>query len=172
MAPVLYRVGAFPPKDLDLARLLPLIGPASAEIARFDGVLSAVPNAHVLLSPLMTQEAVLSSKIEGTQATLGEVLEYEADGESEDESKQADIVEILNYRTAMYRAVAEMRKLPLSQRVLRNAHRTLMQGVRGRNKSPGEYRKGPNWIGPEGCPIELAKFVPPGADPVPEAMSA
>ena len=157
---------------MDLARLLPLIGPASAALARFDGVLSAVPNANVLLSPLTTQEAVLSSKIEGTQATLGEVLEFEAGDESQSESKRADIVEILNYRAAMHGAVKAMQTLPLSQRVLRKAHRTLMQGVRGRNKSPGEYRKGSNWIGPEGSPVEMARFVPPGADRVPVAMSA
>lgn len=73
-----YHDGQFPPEDLDWARLVPLIGPANAAVARYDGMLAAIPNAHVLLSPLMTQEAVLSSRIEGTQATMGEVLEYEA----------------------------------------------------------------------------------------------
>ena len=71
--PVNYHEGRFPPRDLDWARLVPLIGPANAAVARYDGVLSAIPNAHVLLSPLTTQEAVLSSRIEGTQATMGEV---------------------------------------------------------------------------------------------------
>ena len=76
--PVHYREGQFPPEDLDWGRLVSLIGPANAAVARYDGMLTAIPNAHVLLSPLTTQEAVLSSRIEGTQATMGEVLEYEA----------------------------------------------------------------------------------------------
>ena len=77
--PVRYHSGKFPPKDLDWPRLIPLIGPASASLARYDGVLSSIPNAAILLSPLTTQEAVLSSRIEGTQATMTEVLEFEAD---------------------------------------------------------------------------------------------
>ncbi len=68
--PVHYRVGAFPPKELEWERLIPLIGPASAAVARYDGLLAAIPNTDVLLSPLVTQEAVLSSRIEGTQATM------------------------------------------------------------------------------------------------------
>ena len=78
MPPVYYHEGAFPPEKLEWERLIPLIGPANAAVARYDGILSAIPNAHVLLSPLTTQEAVLSSRIEGTQATMGEVLEFEA----------------------------------------------------------------------------------------------
>jgi len=78
MGVVKYHEGRFPPRELDWQRLLPLIGPANAAVARYDGVLHGIPNAQVLLSPLTVQEAVLSSKIEGTQATIGEVLEFEA----------------------------------------------------------------------------------------------
>src|SRR5690606_13101466 len=77
---VYYHLGAFPPTELDWPQLIPLLGPASAAVARYDGTLAAIPNAAVLLSPLTTQEAVLSSRIEGTQATMGEVLEFEAEG--------------------------------------------------------------------------------------------
>ncbi|MFA7236204.1 MAG: Fic family protein [Phycisphaeraceae bacterium] len=171
MPPVKYHQGRFPPPELDLNRLLPLIGPASAALARFDGILSAVPNADVLLSPLTTQEAVLSSKIEGTQATFGEVLEFEAGEEAASEEKKADIREVLNYRAALRHAVKQMEKLPLSQRLIRDAHQVLMQGVRGERRTPGEYRRIPNWIGPAGCTVETAHFVPPGADLVPQAMS-
>ena len=80
MAVVKYHEGRFPPGKLDWDRLIPLIGPANAALARYDGLLQAIPNAAMLLSPLMTPEAVLSSKIEGTQATMGEVLEFEAEG--------------------------------------------------------------------------------------------
>ena len=79
--PVHYHYRQFPPTNIDWSKLIPLIGPASAALARYDGTLSVIPNAAVLLSPLTTQEAVLSSGIEGTQATMGEVLEYEAEGD-------------------------------------------------------------------------------------------
>jgi Fic family protein len=82
--PVHYHYDKFPPKDIDWSKLIPFIGPASAALARYDGTLAAIPNANLLLSPLTTQEAVLSSRIEGTQATMGEVLEYEAEGGLDD----------------------------------------------------------------------------------------
>lgn len=172
--PVAYHDGRFPPADIDWPRLLPLIGPANAAIARYEGVLHGVPNPDVLLSPLTAQEAVLSSRIEGTQATLGEVLEFEAQGELFDEStpKKADIREVLNYRAALRESTRLLETLPLSQRLIRRAHELLMQGVRGRNKSPGDYRRVPNWIGPEGCSIEQARFVPCRADRLPDAMAA
>ena len=174
MRPVNYQQGRFPPVELDWPRLIPLIGPANAAIARYEGVLHGIPNANVLLSPLTSREAVLSSRIEGTQATLGEVLEFEAEGAQRDEStpKKADIHEVLNYRAALLAATTQLDKLPLSQRLIKEAHRVLMRGVRGRNKSPGDYRRIPNWIGPHGCSIEEARFVPCPADLLPVAMSS
>ncbi len=172
MPPVKYHHAGFPPKSLDWERLLPLIGPANAAVARYEGLLAGIPNSQVLLSPLSTQEAVLSSKIEGTQATMGEVLEYEASDEAISEEKRGDIQEVLNYRAAMRHAVRSMETLPLSQRVITDAHAVLMDGVRGRNKAPGEYRRMPNWIGPRGCTVETARFVPPSAQQVPVLMSA
>ena len=168
-----YHYKKFPPSDIDWSRLVPLIGPANAALARYDGTLSVIPNAAVLLSPLTTQEAVLSSRIEGTQATMGEVLEYEAEGDSRNisEERKADINEILNYRSAMRHAIELLKELPLCQRVVREAHRVLLEGVRGHGKSPGEYRRIPNWIGAPGCSIEEARFIPISADRLPEAMS-
>jgi Fic family protein len=147
---------------LDWNRLIPLIGPANAGLARYDGLLSAIPNAQILLSPLTTQEAVLSSKIEGTHVTIGEVLEIEAGGESDllSQPKRDDAEEVLNYRKAMRACTAEMEHRPLSQSMLKAAHSLLMQGVRGRDKAPGQYRNEQNWIGPKGCTIEEASFVP------------
>ena len=171
---VAYHQGHFPPDVLDWPQLLPLIGPANAAVARYEGVLHGIPNPNVLLSPLTTQEAVLSSRIERTQATIGEVLEFEAEGEPGDEStaKKADIHEVLNYRAALAEASRLLEELPLSQRLIRLTHARLMQGVRGRNKDPGEYRRIPNWIGPEGCTIEQARFIPCSAEALPDAMSA
>ena len=174
MSAVAYHDGGFQPEDLDWKRLIPLIGPANAAIARYEGLLHGIPNPRVLLSPLTTQEAVLSSRIEGTQATLGEVLELEAQGDLFDEStpKKANIREVLNYRTALVEATRLLDELPLSQRLIRRTHEVLMQGVRGRHKAPGEYRRVPNWIGPPGCGIEEARFVPCSAERVPGAMDA
>ena len=171
-SPIQYHYGKFPPKNIDWMRLVPLIGPANAALARYDGTLAAIPNASVLLSPLTTQEAVLSSRIEGTQATIGEVLEFEAEGETKDisQAQKADINEVLNYREAMWSAVDMLADLPLCQRVLRATHSILLHGVRGHGKAPGEYRKVPNWIGPPGCTIEEARFVPISVDQLQEAM--
>jgi cell filamentation protein, protein adenylyltransferase len=171
--PVRYHEGQFPPQALDWERLVPLIGPANAAVARYDGMLAAIPNAHVLLSPLTTQEAVLSSRIEGTQATMGEVLEYEARGDSDEPAtaKEADIWEILNYRKAMRAATESLQTLPLCQRIILECHKILLSSVRGHGKSPGQYRKIPNWIGPSGCSIEEARYVPIAAEKLPGAMS-
>jgi Fic family protein len=168
-----YHTGGFPPAGLDWPQLIPLLGPASAAVARYDGALAATPNAAVLLSPLTTQEAVLSSRIEGTQATMGEVLEFEAEGDSPDVSveRKADIQEVLNYRKAMRASEQLLETLPICQRVICEAHKVLLSGVRGEGKSPGAFRKIPNWIGPPGCGIDDARFVPISAEKLPEAMS-
>lgn len=172
--PVHYHAGQFPPRKLEWERLIPLLGPTAAAVARYDGVLAAVPNAAVLLSPLTTQEAVLSSRIEGTQATFDEVLEYEARGGPGDRPPErvADIHEVLNYRKALREAERMMADLPLCLRVISAAHQQLMEGVRGHGKSPGEFRRVPNWIGPPGCTIEAARFVPIAAPDLPAAMAA
>ena len=174
MSAVSYHLGAFPPDVLDWSRLVPLIGPANAAVARYSGLLEGIPNPDVLLSPMTTQEAVLSSRIEGTQATMGEVLELEAESPAFEENtpKRTDIREVLNYRAALNEAIRLMRNLPLSERLIRATHRVLMQGVRGRTKDPGEYRRIPNWIGPDGCAVEQARFVPIDAGRLPQAMQA
>ena len=161
MAPVHYRPESFPPDDrLDWAAIVPLIGPTTAAVARYDGLLEAVPNPDVLLAPLGTQEAVLSSRIEGTQATTREVLEYQAGQEAPSSERRDDFVEVLNYRAAMRVAREMLGELPLCLRVVRQAHRTLLHGARGKGKAPGEFRRIPNWIGPANCSIEEARFVP------------
>lgn len=172
MVAIPYHLGRFPPTSLEWSRLIPLLGPAAAAVARYDGMLEAIPDAAVLLSPLTTQEAVLSSRIEGTQATMGEVLEFEAGEEAATPERREDIHEVQNYRAAMREAERQLANLPLSQRVVREMHRVLLRGVRGQNKAPGDYRRVPNWIGAPGCSIEQARFVPIGADRLPDAMSA
>lgn len=174
MTQIRYHSGAFPPRHIDWASLVPQIGPASAAVARFDGTLAAIPNAAVLLSPLITQEAVLSSRIEGTQATMGEVLEFEAgsppDGLSD--GRLENIQEVLNYRRAMRQAQQLLETMPICLRVVLDLHRTLLHGVRGQGKAPGELRRVPNWIGAVGRPEAEARYVPISAGELPQAMSA
>ena len=174
MPTAFYHTGCFPPEQLVWPTLLPLLGPAAAAMARYDALLDVIPNPRLLLAPLMTREAVLSSRIEGTQTTMGEVLQFEAGQAPVSPRRRDDITEVLNYRTAMGQAEQRLMEdeLPLCQRVLKAAHNVLMQGVRGANKSPGEYRCIPNWIGRPDCGREEARFVPITADQLPQAMTA
>ena len=110
---------------------------------------------------MLGREAEQSSRIEGTQATLKEVLEFEAGNIGEDEARKADINEIINYQRALLEAINGLDDLPLSQRLIRNAHETLMQGVRGQHSNPGNYRETQNWVGPQGGQIKDALFIPP-----------
>ena len=153
-----------------------MIGPAHAAVAGYEGMLKGLPNANVLLSPLASQEAVLSSRIEGTQTTLTELLTFEAEGNLADESTpaKADIREVRNYRLALYAAIDILKKIPLSQRLMRQTHEVLMQGVRGHNKAPGTYRRLPDtcWIGPPGSTIETARYIPCPVEELNAAMDA
>jgi Fic family protein len=148
----------------------PLLGKANRALAQYDGVLYGLPNPEVLLSPMTTQEAVLSSRIEGTQATLGEVLEFEAGEEPEEESKRLDIQEIINYRRALKAAERELKKRPFNLNLLLSLHSILLNSVRGRNKGKGQFRKIQNWIGLPGAPLKKAQFVPPRPEVLPEFL--
>jgi Fic family protein len=157
---------AFEPQQLPIGdiqwdSLIPLIGKATRSLAYYDGILYGLDNPDVLLSPLATQEAVLSSKIEGTQATLGEVLKFEAGASPVEESRVRDIEEIMNYRRAMRRAEEELKTRPFSLNLLKELHAVLLDGVRGKFKARGQFRTSQNWIGIPGTPIEEAQFVPP-----------
>ena len=155
-----YVPQPLPLTGLDPARLIRKIGPANAALARYDGLLQSVINPGVMLSPLTNREAVLSSKIEGTQATVDEVLEYEAGMEFEGQKEQ-DIQEIRNYRKALTLATESLADRPLNLALIRSMHAVLMDSVRGANKTPGTFRDDQNWLGYEGCEIEQATFVPP-----------
>jgi len=120
-----------------------------------------VPNAEVLLSPLTTQEAVLSSRIEGTQATLGEVLKFEAGEEPEHPSRRLDIHEIINYRQALKTAEEKLKTKPFNLNLLLELHSILLDSVRGRDKGRGQFRTIQNWIGAPGSTIDTAAYVPP-----------
>ncbi len=118
-----------------------------------------LPNPHLLIRPFIIREAVLSSKIEGTQATIGEILAHNAGIKVLQDPD--DLQEVQNYIIALEYALTRLQTLPLSQRLIKEIHAHLMAGVRGTHATPGEFRRSQNWIGPPGCTINTAKFVPP-----------
>lgn len=118
-----------------------------------------LPNPHLLIRLFITREAVLSSKIEGTQATVGEILAKEAGAHVERHPN--DLQEVENYILALDHGLELLGTLPLSLRLLKELHNKLMRGVRGNHATPGEFRRSQNWIGPAGCTLNSAKYVPP-----------
>jgi Fic family protein len=165
-----FTPSKLPLKNLDWVSYISLIGDARDRLSKFDGLLQGIPNPNVLLSPLTTQEAVVSSKIEGTQATLEEVLEYEANPKQWDEKKD-DILEVLNYRKAMYFAIDKMRRQPFSERLLKDVHKILLENARSNTKEIGEYRDWQVFIGKKGTTIEEASFIPPQPQDINGLMS-
>ena len=137
-----------------------LVGRANASLARYDGLLESLVNPQVLLSPLLMKEAEHSSRIEGTIATANEVYQREAGAEFDPE-KEADIQEILNYRITLRFAESVIHEQPFSLHLIRQMHENLLSGVRGEDKNPGKFRDNQNWIGPRGCSMEEATYVPP-----------
>lgn len=140
----------------ELARAL---SDADRLIGRLAGEGGWLPNPHLLLRPFVRREAVLSSRIEGTQATLGELLAAEA-GAVVNRSP-ADLREVGNYVTALEYGIKRLATLPLSLRLIREIHDKLLTGVRGAHLTPGEFRRSQNWIGPAGCTLANAVYVPP-----------
>lgn len=160
-----------PRAGLDWRALVPDIGRATLALARYDGILHGVPEPAVLLSPLTTQEAVLSSRIEGTQATLGDVLRFEAGEPPASGERREDIREILNYRRALREAERTLAKRAFSLDLVMRLHTVLLDSVRGRDRSPGEFRRTRVWIGAPGTPIEAARFIPPDPQRLPKLLA-
>lgn len=158
-----------PLKTLDWSHFLHFIGKANREVARYDGLLQSLPNAGLLLSPMTTQEAVLSSRIEGTQATLEDVLEYEARPDAA-ARRVADVHEVINYRKALRFAVEALERRPLSLNMIKKTHAILLHNVRGQNRATGQFRKIQNWIGPAGSTMDTARYVPPSPEQLNQAL--
>jgi Fic family protein len=124
-----------------------------------DGIVGILPNPDLFVAMYVRQEAVLSSQIEGTQASLTDVLQFEVD--HDDPRRAKDVEEVVNYVHAMNHGLARLPELPLSLRLIREIHAKLMAGVRGQHLEPGEFRRTQNWVGPAGCQLKDASFVPP-----------
>ena len=141
------------PRSFELsARLVALLAEAEAALGRLAGVGQLLPNPHLLIRPYLLREAVASTMIEGTQASLAEIFELGAAGEQ----PNADVEEVLAYVDAMEWAVTQAPSLPISNRMLLETHRRLLSGVRGAERRPGEFRSTQNWIGSPGSTLETA----------------
>ncbi len=156
------------PRVLELpASTVSGLADAEGALGQLAAVGRLVPNPDLLIRPYLLREAVSSTRIEGTQATIGEVLDIDAAGTR----PGADVEEVVNYVEAMRWGMERLSELPISARLLREMHRRLMSGVRGRQLSPGEFRTTQNWIGPPGSTIESAPFVPPPPAELPELLT-
>lgn len=156
-----------PPK-VDLSwSLMTTLANAERAVGRLAGMGHTLPNPHLLIRPFVTREAVLSSRIEGTQASVGDLLLFETAGETRETAE--DVREVANYIKALNYGRSRLADFPLSLRFIREVHERLMRGVRGEQRSPGEFRRIQNWIGPEGCGIRDATYIPP---PVPQMIEA
>ncbi|MDA7999727.1 MAG: Fic family protein [Alphaproteobacteria bacterium] len=170
--PVKYHRGKFPPKNLDWERLAPRTSGAMRAISAYEEGLRSIPNPAVLLNPMTRLEAIASNKIEGTQTTLEEVLLFEAQTGNvrEEYPFVANMHEVINYIFALGRASSSLEKRPLSHNLIKRTHKIMLSGVRGRGKSPGEYRATQNYIGDPGSDIASARFIPCAPDDLQQAM--
>lgn len=142
--------------DDELQGLLSL---ADRKLGRLDGVTQILPNPELFVAMYVKKEAVLSSQIEGTQASFVDVLSTEYN--QADDQRHDDVKEVINYVDAMNWGLEQLASFPLSLRLIRNIHARLIHNTRGANKNPGEFRTSQNWIGPAGCTLNTATFVPP-----------
>jgi len=165
-----YMPEPLPPRLAWSDGLAAVLSRADLTIGRLAGEGRRLPNPHLLIRPFVRREAVLSSRIEGTQATLGELLAAEAGAAVE--RSPADLREVANYVAALEHGVARLSDLPLSLRLVKELHEKLMRDVRGDTATPGEFRRSQNWIGPAGCTLADATYVPPPADRLMECLGA
>lgn len=163
------KVKLLPPSPLLRESLIPQLTAAHAAIGELRGFLGGLKNPDLLIAPFRKREAVASSAIEGTRATLDEVMEYEAldqtgkDSKAEEENRKIqDILEVMNYERAMAVALAELKNRPIGENLLRHTHNTLLQSVRGTNKDRGNFRK---------APVAVGEYIPPVHTDIPNLMS-
>lgn len=158
-----------PPVRLE-GELQALLSNADRALGRLDGSIQTLPNPDLFVFMYVRKEAVLSSQIEGTQSSLADLLTAEAQLLSPDTPRDVD--EVINYVAAMNHGLSRIAELPVSVRLIREIHERLLRGVRGARLTPGELRRTQNWIGPGGCTLNEATFVPPPPHEVPDALAA
>lgn len=162
-----------PPKLAYGPRLVATLSEADRVLGELAGLGRTLPNPYLLTRPFLRREAVLSSRIEGTRASLVDLYAFEAEPPLFGGLEQRDDVrEVRNYVRALEHGIGRLGELPISQRLLREMHAVLMEGVRGAQRDPGEFRRIQNWIGPPGAGMEDATYVPPPLAEIPQALGA
>ena len=159
------------PRKINYENIIQEITNAHRAIAALDASLNHLPNPKILGKTMQTKEAVLSSKIEGTHASLNEVLKHEAKAVIEDESKKEDINEITSYRDALNHGVQYLQAKPISKSLIKKLHEILLRTERGKNKAPGFFREKQVYIGRYGASINEASFIPPAAAEIDRLIS-
>lgn len=154
------------PWEMDDSELMVLLSEADIKLGELNGISELIPDVNSFLQMHVLKEGTESSRIEGTQTNIEEALQKEGDISPE---KKDDWLEVQNYVLALNSAIGQLAEIPISGRLLKNTHRILMQGVRGKNKMPGEYRETQNWIG--GASLSDAVFIPPHQNSVSELMT-
>ncbi|MEN6635072.1 MAG: Fic/DOC family N-terminal domain-containing protein [Clostridiaceae bacterium] len=144
-----------PPIEMDRELTVVLVG-AHRQLTLLEHLAKRIPNVDLFVSMYVRKEALMSSQIEGTQATLEDVFDPTID-----ENANRDVADVINYIKATEFALRRMEELPLCNRLLRETHAVLMQGIRGQEKNPGEFRESQNWIGAAGSTIKTARYIPP-----------
>lgn len=151
--------------------LVNLISDADRALSELSGAGRLLPNPHLLIRPYLRREAILSSRIEDTHARMEQLALFE---DEEGAVREPDVMEVANYVRALEVGLQRLRELPISTRLIRELHVVLLRDVRGgeRTKTPGEFRRSQNWIGPQGCTLSQATFVPPPPDMIGEHLGA
>jgi len=157
-----------PPIKYD-GELRNLLSEADRALAKLDGITTVLPNPELFIAMYVKKEALLSSQIEGTQASLEGILRFEANLEPSEDINE--IKEVVNYIKAMNYGINRLKNIPLSNKLIKEIHKILIKGTRGTLKTPGEFRKTQNWLGPQGANLSEAIFVPPPPDTVINLMS-
>lgn len=163
-----FRPALLPPEPaLEVnAEMLKLLIEANRRLAKLDTASRLIPSMELFVSMYVRKEALISSQIEGTQCTLDDVLDPEMDVNT-----NADVSDVINYIKAAQSALERLKTLPICNRLLREAHAILMEGVRGQEKNPGEFRLSQNWIGSQNCTLKEARYIPPNVEDMISAMS-
>lgn len=157
-----------PPKpSIELTEdMISLLIKANSQLAVLESIATRIPNVELFISMYVRKEALMSSQIEGTQATLEDVLDPMIEANT-----NRNVADVVNYIKATEFAIKRLHELPLCNRLIKETHAVLMEGVRGQEKSPGEFRRSQNWIGGKGSTLKNARYIPPSPDDMIEAMS-
>ena len=159
-----------PPELVYDSQLVLALSKADSSLSELSGLGRHLPNPHLLIAPYIRREAVLSSRIEGTKADLPDLWMVDVEGR-EKHAEGTDVQEVQNYVTALEYGIQRLQELPLSLRLVREVHALLMEGVRGNQATPGDFRRSQNWIGPAGCTLANAPYVPPPPDELMPALA-